>query len=355
MGILIAHFHFDVSGLWVDQALLGQRYDLEFEGHRAFIQVPGHERDFELDRYTGTEHIYLIAGGTQSTPGRWSTAKIVMLRVGIQIPIDFTIPSGSIDNAILGKAIEVVKEPANVARRIAKSYLDLASIEGGQHWLGTKAHSPEITWLTHVYDEDGVRVNISVGDPMGIKIFSGAHAALTAPLQKRLLQLTAEGVQPPLAESFLRDAMYLRLEGSDAAQTLLYAAIACELKVKSTLIDLAGPDQRALVDLMIGKSREFTQAVAALFDKGCMAVGGSSMREDNRKLFKALTELFQDRNVIAHRGQSPDMARVRTHVSTAQSAFEWLDGLGLKKPELSRRTRLRIRNSSSLTKQSGRR
>ncbi|MBC3843400.1 hypothetical protein GXW82_33790 [Streptacidiphilus sp. 4-A2] len=248
--------------------------------------------------------------------------------MGIIVTIDFSVPPGTQDSPTLGRVYEAVKPAAATARALVKRYLDLASIVSSQHWLTTQSQTPQIMWMTFVYDEDGNRVNISFGDPDGrVLMILPNEKAIDSGRQDELIRLVQADAEMPIADSFLRDAKYLGMQGRDPAQTLIFAAIACELKIKAALVDLADSRQRDLVDLMIGKSREFALAVSALYDKGIRAVAGKSMKDDERELYKLVVKLFEDRNVIAHRGESPPMDVVRNHVQTAELAFAWINQL----------------------------
>jgi hypothetical protein len=356
MGTLHVKFHFAVPGLWVDHALLGRRYRATFEGRRIFLQLPAREGDFGIG--DSTQYYPLIAGGIQSPDGQWNTVKLTMVRIGIEIPVDFSIPPVPIEPDLFRKITDLLGVAAEISKSFLKSYLDLVSVKAGQHWLGTQAQTPELTWITQVHDEHGNDTHIGFGGTGATILVHHKDSAITESIQADLLRSVERGTQIPIAESFLRDAKFLALEGKDAAQTMICAAIACELKVKGALVDLASPGQVELVNLMIGKSREFSLAVSALFDKGCKAVAGKSMRESDKALFVAAAKLFEARNAIAHRGESPSMGEVRGHVAIAVRVFEWMDRLAsdLREPARTARShhRLKIRNSSTLRQQARR-
>ncbi|MET9079951.1 hypothetical protein ABZX95_49705 [Streptomyces sp. NPDC004232] len=334
MPVFEVHFHFPVQDLWVDGALLGTRQELTFDGRRAFVQLPAHVNDFGLDQQLAWTY-RAITGGTpapeavdagEPAPQRWTSALVSMVRVGVYFPVDVTVPAGSDDPSILTRISELARKEAETARALLKTYLDLASATAGQYWLGTQADVPQITWITRIYDEEGVWVRAGFNEPLVIRS-RPAWTVLTEQTHLNLLARTAGKEQPAIAEAFLRDAAYLGMMGKDSAHTLLDAAIACEIKIKAMLLDLASPEQRSLVELAVGKNQQFSQAALALFDAGTMAVVGRSLKADDRELFKAVQALFEARNRIAHRGESPSMEEVRKHVATARSVFAWLDSL----------------------------
>jgi hypothetical protein len=249
-----------------------------------------------------------------------------MVLVGVFFASDVTVPADSRDPSILAEISTLARREVETARSLLKTYLDLASATAGQHWLGTQADVPHLTWITQIYDEQGLRVNAGVGATTTIQHMPQS-AALLEQSHLDLLARAGRREQPAIAESFLRDAAYLGMVGKDPAHTLLDAAIACEIKIKAMLLDLATPEQRPLVELAVGKNQQFTQAAFALFDIGTKAVVGRSLRDENKPLYTGVQSLFEARNKIAHRGESPSMDEVRKHVETAKGVFAWIDSL----------------------------
>jgi hypothetical protein len=109
----------------------------------------------------------------------------------------------------------------------------------------------------------------------------------------------------------------------------MLAAIACEIKVKDAITALASEEQKPLVNLLLENPRDWTMAAASLFDKGMGAVCGRSLRTEDKKLFKEVVLIFQDRNSIAHKDGGKVSADnvLKRHVTSAKSAFAWLDSV----------------------------
>jgi hypothetical protein len=110
----------------------------------------------------------------------------------------------------------------------------------------------------------------------------------------------------------------------DWSRAVLLAAIACELKVKETLRQLATDSNLPLVDLLLDSPRDFSMQVAGLFDKAMTAVHNESLRESDRELYKAIDRLFQVRNQIAHYGVRPTPEQGSHAVGAAASVVAWL-------------------------------
>jgi hypothetical protein len=107
---------------------------------------------------------------------------------------------------------------------------------------------------------------------------------------------------------------------------VLLAAIACEIAVKNTLLEVASPHQRQLVESLLQNPRDFSLAAIALFDKPCLAVLGRSLKAQDTALYKRVEALFEDRNRIAHRalaGLRPEKD-LRSEVGAAREAVSWV-------------------------------
>jgi hypothetical protein len=146
---------------------------------------------------------------------------------------------------------------------------------------------------------------------------------------RRIPQAAIDGLVPEVAESLLADARYLAHWAPliQNRQSILLAAMACELKGKAMLKDAAGQDRLGLLlNVVLENPRTFPQAAHELFDSLCKAVLGRSLKDDNRPLFKRLRSLFELRNRVAHRGEAPPGAdETKDLVRTATEVFKWVD------------------------------
>jgi len=228
------------------------------------------------------------------------------------------------------EGLKILRETVGVAREFAQKYIALVRIQLDQFWLGPSESQLRVTWISRLLDSDGHDIRVGYSDPMPVRMH-WSDSALSKELHTTLVRQASEGVEPSLADTFLRDGEYAayRLTDPNLRQAVLLAAVACEIKIKDVITTLATSEQRPLVDLLLENPREWTMAAASLFDKGLKAVCGKSLREEDRNLYKKIDLLFQDRNKIAHRGGtgvSPD-STLKEHISSAKSAFEWLNGI----------------------------
>jgi hypothetical protein len=155
--------------------------------------------------------------------------------------------------------------------------------------------------------------------------------AVTAEELLEWARLIGEEQMPPTPETMLADARFLAnwRQPPDAQRAVLMAAIACEVKVQRRLLELAKPDALPLLDLMLDNPRAFPHAALELFNKVPAAVGVHTLRDEDIELFKSVARLYEVRNAVAHRGETPDAEEVANLVIAATRVFSWLDGLTL--------------------------
>ena len=137
-----------------------------------------------------------------------------------------------------------------------------------------------------------------------------------------------EGDAPELANVLMADAGFLAesAEPRDPSRSVLVAAIACEVKIKTFLREHSSAEQAALVELLLQNPRDWSLAAAALFDKPLKIVGGRSLKdEDDKSLWKGVTDLFERRNALAHRGKIPAETQALACLSTGRKVFSWLE------------------------------
>jgi hypothetical protein len=194
-----------------------------------------------------------------------------------------------------------------------------------QPWLG-----PQQSYLSQV--RESVFVNLDTDRRLPGLVEMGATTLLEAnPLGKTGLEIVTEqtrsGLRAPVPESILSDAFYLGgwAHPPDFTRAVLLAAIACEVKAKNTLTELAPLPAAPLLDAMLSLPRAFPFAAIDLFDSVAGAILGRSLRKQDAGLFKRVRHLFEIRNQIAHRAQEPDQEKAKDVLRAAKEAFDWLN------------------------------
>jgi hypothetical protein len=143
---------------------------------------------------------------------------------------------------------------------------------------------------------------------------------------EQLSATVLEGGLDP-AQQLLAQARYFGHFAADPQPGLavLLAAMACESRAKTVLLDGAPTEQVELLRVLLESPRIFQQPAFELFDKVAKASVGRSLRDDDKELFKAIIRLFEVRNSIAHRADAPSAEAAAELVRAAMRAFEWLD------------------------------
>jgi hypothetical protein len=133
------------------------------------------------------------------------------------------------------------------------------------------------------------------------------------------------GPQP--TSVLLAQASYLSRSTADPQPGLavLLAAVACEAHAKEVLIEQAESAVRPLLDTLLRKPRIFQEPAAELFGHVAKVVIGKSLQEDNRTLWKSITELFETRSKMAHVADRPSAEKAKELTIAARQAIEWLD------------------------------
>jgi hypothetical protein len=215
------------------------------------------------------------------------------------------------------------------AQRVVEALVSWLRVVPGQFWLGLSGENPWPAGRSRLEDLDaGRRLPYSFSGRRFV-LQQIAHDAIVNPRSLgHVLNRVEVDEEPSLASSCLADAWFLNSHSSDAPRVILTAAIACELRVKQALRELAKPEAAGLVDVLLENPRDYSVAAAALFDKPLAAVTGVSLRNNDRELWNQVNRLFKIRNDIAHRGYTPTAEEALECLQTATQAFRWLNTLG---------------------------
>jgi hypothetical protein len=227
----------------------------------------------------------------------------------------------------------------SLAERVVRNFVDWHRVRG-QTWLGLYGRDHERLSRERYIDEDtgkppSYTVTIDLNEVFASPEVTAAFERFrrnfdVASDRLSLLDVAArlsQSEEPSLARQMLSDALYFGDQAHpESDRALLFAAIACELKIKEILELRTAPPQKALVAVLLNNPRDFSIQVSGLFDKVLKAALGVSLREVNKDLFKKIEVLFQRRNQIAHRGHTAKSESADS-LRAAVELFEWLDAL----------------------------
>jgi hypothetical protein len=217
--------------------------------------------------------------------------------------------------------IETFQSAVGALRAAATRLSD--SIRIIQPSVGIAGECPELLTMTAHDAQTKDEIIVPVARKPGYGHIVG-YPALTIEKAKATLEYG-----PSPTKSLLAQASYLSRSTADPQPGLavLLAAVACEAHAKEILLELAEPAARPLLDTLLHRPRIFQEPAAELFGHVAKAVIGKSLQEENKDLWKNLTEIFQLRNKMAHMADRPPVGRVRELVVAATQAIAWLDDI----------------------------
>jgi hypothetical protein len=229
-------------------------------------------------------------------------------------------------------ALQALHDAEEAARQALRRLLESVRVRG-QHWLGPDSGSPRGAARGELDDLDAARrLPVTIGlEPDLVITPVQDHQVLDSARIADAICRVQEGSRSPLEDVLRADALYLLQDADppDYARAVLTAAIACEVKIKRTLRQRAADGAPSeLVALLLENPRDWSMALLALFDGPLKIVGGVSLRESDRALYKRLDALIQRRNGLAHKEEdAPEEEEAYEHVKTARDVFQWLDAV----------------------------
>jgi hypothetical protein len=321
-----ADFHFGVRGLWVQAELLGTSATIIRDGYTVVLRIPSSDDDFS---YGAANPPRVLAGGAQDPEGHWLRCSVVLLRATLQLDIPMaTGPADDVPREAIDASRIELGRAADTARRVVGDYVELVRTRHDQYWLGQSGDRPRVTWITELRDvATGERVPTGYQDPLGSVIVLADGIGRTE--HDAVVRALKEQVSPRLPESLLADAKYLgwTAEPGQPREALVLAAIASEVGIRDALRAVCPPEASPLLEFALANPRDVSVQAASLFDKAALAAAGRSLRKEDRKLYKALVKLFEDRNGAVHRGATPSSDIVRADLLAADGALRWAASL----------------------------
>lgn len=322
--LLRATFQFRVAKLDVEREVLGEEIVVTREDCRVILRLPKHRTDFlSWVPFEGAPYRALDDFVEPRDPADLVTVHVLQADVFLTSDL---MPELATDGD-LQQAFRLFETAHKVAESLTAEFVEWVRTTGPQPWLAMSSDRPEtvgLSWLVDVATGQPFRIGLP-----GHGAFARARAALTATSLQETRERLQVGTRPPLPESLLADAEHLvRPErySPDPVRSVLMAAMACEIRVKSYLEERATEETKTLLAYVLENPREVTlTAVDSLFDSLMKVVSGRSLRDDHRKLFTNLRDLFTTRNRMVHSGYQPSANEARRLVGVARSVFRWLD------------------------------
>lgn len=284
---------------WISPDLAGKQLSTEVSGCTVHVSFPERASDdISQEGYVGR------MGDDAETPVGVSPAYLLA-------ELDWVVDDSDTEQQSLDDAVEVLRAAAT---RLTDG------VRLAQPSSGLAGETPHALALSAVDTATGASVSL------GAPINRSAAMAVGYPV------VDAERIAPALAgelevpEILLAQAGYWTLWTPDPKPGLgvLLVAMACESKARRVLMAEVSDEMAPLLTVLFDKPRIFQRPASDLFDHIATAVLGRSLREDDKELWKQLGEIFELRNLMAHRGNEPVRSQVGPLVQAGYKIFEWL-------------------------------
>jgi hypothetical protein len=353
MARLRGIFHFRVRGLLAANDLLGGEYRVTEDDLEVAIRLPSQGSESastdhdekpsaeEIERlFPGWLPAELVSAGASTSailgfgPHDPGFSAVRLLRVEVDFEGDIR-AADYVDRPHEGPFVE---DPAEImleaARRkgeaIVSAFIALIRTQVRQSWLGLEGELIEGVGAGILVDLDAftsIPRSISIGPPDLVIQRIEPDQVLDSARAQELIKQVRLGRAPDLAESLLRDALFVAQHSDPNASlsALLLAATAAEFRIKEVLRRAADGSTLEMLELLMTNPRDWSLAAAALWDRPSKIILGSSLREADPELWKRLEKLIRRRNGLAHKGKIPSSDEITEDVRTAVRLFKWLD------------------------------
>lgn len=211
---------------------------------------------------------------------------------------------------------DLLRSAEPTARKIVRRLLNWARIHDRQPWLAPPHVEVPLAGSSWLANDAGDRSRGYGKESMVVVVFSDEDAPL-GDLSESLVEREFDESASLLAEA--RWAVWPDRDG-DSKRAVLMASIALEVKASEALLAMADERTRPLVELLLADE----PSVNHMLNKIATAVGGKSLKEYDGRLAKAVGELINLRNDVAHRGKTPKDDDAVKAVKAAEDAFAWL-------------------------------
>jgi len=337
-------FHFRVRDLLVADDLLGAEYQVAGDPFEVAVRLPseGSPRattdDNEQPSTEEIERLFpgwlpaeLISTGpatglTLGFGGDRGFSVVRLLRVEVDFnddiqAADYVKPQHDGPN-FDDPAAHLLQRTRRKGEEVVNAFLALIRTQTGQSWLGLEGELSEGVGGGNLVDLDAfTAIPISIPMAPGLVIHQIApDQILNSDGAAELIERVRAGEKPELAESLLRDALFVAQHCQPNA-----GLSAVEFRIKEVLRGAADGSTLEMLELLLTNPRDWSLAAAALWDRPSKVIIGSSLREEDPELWKRLEKLIQRRNGLAHKGKIPASDVIKEDVKTAVRLFKWLD------------------------------
>lgn len=314
-GDLTTIFQFDVGELNVRRDQLGTVLETQEDGRSVQVEFPDADGTFRVPLMP-TRWAHAIKGrrGGNGKPDQiWVVGEV-------QVRVD--LGRGLGDEGAGNAEAVLVRDARPIARTVMRRIFDWARTQDRQVWLLPPHMPPPEAAEPRLINAAGDVTDRGYGAEGGVLVLLEPDYVMSGDMRAAI---ASEGF--PEAESLLAEAQWALWPSNpyDTKRAVLLAAIALEVKTPQTLQALADGRTRQLLDVILARFDETPVSVYFQLTGLAEAIGGDSLKGHDGKLAKSVRELYELRNKVAHRGETPTEDDARKAVAAAEGAFEWLN------------------------------
>lgn len=328
---------FPLNALYVERKVLGTTWDVKVGKHDVTVRFPAEATEF-IEGEPGPWDVYAI--GLPSSGFVWDPGLLVSVNM-VRVTVEFEEadpprrPSAGTDDPgwsdVVNRGTALLDGAEAAAKSVLQDLLAWSRIKGPQAWLGLEYEAPERRGVIRMVDTANPSEKLAYAVRVNGGTMRHDSSALSPADMVDIFEKVRRDEESPIAEGLLIDSQHFawHTKPPDAQRAVLTAAIACEVKVKTSLREATSQDRQPLLDLLLSGRRP----VKDFFGGISAASLGVSMAEDEPSLFQDVDRLFMTRNAIAHRGEKISPQVATELVGAATRAFKWVDGAVSKVPD----------------------
>jgi hypothetical protein len=284
-------FDFRLNALYVAREVLGTTWEVQVGKHDVIVRFPSKADEFFYGERTqwDTDAVGPPSSGYVSDPDRFLSVHVVRLTVEFDEPDPPRMPSaGSEDPGytdLVTRGTALLDDAESAAKSVLHGLLTWGRVKGPQAWLGLEYEAPEPFGLIRMVDTWNPSEKIPYALNLGIGMLRNAGSALSPTDMTDIFRKVRANQESPIAEGLLVDSQHFawHTRRPDAQRAVLTAAIACELKVKTSLREATSGDKQPLLGLLLRGRRPVKDFFGAIFAAALVSPWRKTSRPFSRR------------------------------------------------------------------------
>lgn len=249
-----AQFFFELDGLDIAPYLVGSEHKLIRDGREIVLRFPASEHDFGIGPNDFPAALSLVQWTTADDTPLMYSVSLLRVSVDVELPASTLAPQPTKETIDL--VLKRLDDASILARQVMRDYISHVRTQSGQYWLGHSGELPKSKL-------PGIIVDRATGKPFPFAhndrliLYGHSDVPLTSSQQSEIVEALSRGEEAQVPELLLADA-WLGLRTERYRESVLLAAIAAEVKIKTALPVVCLPEFRAVVEMFLDMRREVT-------------------------------------------------------------------------------------------------